>query len=90
MCELLDRYIKVGEEKGLERGLKEGMERGLEEGMEKGLEKGMEKGEILGAISAYRRMNTSESKIMEELMAIFHLSEDEAKSYLEDGVPVEV
>ena len=56
MCELLDRYIKVGEEKG----------------------------EILGAISAYRRMNTSESKIVEELMTVFHLSEDEAKAYLKD------
>ncbi len=89
MCELLDRYIKAGEEKGLERGLKEGMEKGLEEGMEKGLEKGMEKGEILGAISAYRRMKVSDGKIVEELMTVFHLSEDEAKSYLEGGIPVE-
>ena len=68
MCELLDRYIKVGEEKGLKEGLEEGLE----------------KGEILGAISAYRRMNTSESKIVEELITVFHLSEDEAKAYLKD------
>ena len=68
MCELLDRYIKVGEEKGLKEGLEEGLE----------------KGERLGAISAYRRMNTSESKIVEELITVFHLSEDEAKAYLKD------
>ena len=72
MCELLDRYIKQGEEKGLLQGREEGREEGLRAG-------------ITGAISMLRRAGCSDSKITEELISTFHLSRDEAQAYIKAG-----
>ena len=80
MCELLDRYIKQGEEKGLLQGREEGRKEGQEKGREEGLRAG-----IAGAIAMLRRAGCSDSKIAEELILTFHLSRDEAQAYIKAG-----
>lgn len=47
------------------------------------LEKGIEKGKILGAIAAYRELDLSEDMILKKIGLKFHLTEEEAKEYLQ-------
>ena len=93
MCELLDRYIKRGEErgikKGIEQGIEQGIERGIEQGIERGIEQGIEqgikKGEILGAITILKKLDYSDSEIVEKLLSTFDLSRADAESYVKAG-----
>ena len=73
MCELLDRYIKQGEEIGRAEGREEGREEGRAEGA------------VSGAITMLRKLNYSEEKIIEELVSTFNMSQDDARKRVKAG-----
>ena len=85
MCELLDRYIKRGEERGIKKGIEQGIEQGIERGIEQGIEQGIKKGEILGAITILKKLDYSDSEIVEKLLSTFDLSRADAESYVKAG-----
>lgn len=57
-----------------------------QENIEKGREDGMEKGKIYGAISMCRELGLSDSEILERLQKKYHITEDEAETYMRDTV----
>ena len=57
-----------------------------QENIEKGMEKGIKKGKIYGAVSAYQDLGMSNDEISERLQKKFHLSEKEAKEYLQSEI----
>lgn len=54
-----------------------------QENLEKGKEEGRKEGRIYGAISVYWDMELPESTIIKKLKEKFHLTEEEAKAYME-------
>lgn len=50
------------------------------------IEKGIEKGKIYGAVSTYMELGLSDSEILERLKKKYHITESEAKAYMQETV----
>lgn len=48
------------------------------------IEKGREEGKIYGAISMCRELGLSDSEILERLRKMYHITESEAKAYMQN------
>ena len=79
--------IRIGERRGSRRGAKRGREQGLKIGLKKGLEQGLEQGieqGIIGSVKALDSVGVSKQVICQQLMSVYHLSEEQANKFIAD------
>lgn len=56
----------------------------IEKGIQQGIEKGIEKGKIYGAVSMCKEFGLSDAEILERLHKKYHLTKEEAKTYIQE------
>ena len=68
-------------EEGLRQGREEGIKQGIQEGIQEGIQKGIQKG-IQGTVKSLRRQNLTNEDILKEVVEVFGISVDEAKTFI--------
>ena len=79
-----------GEIKRFKEGRQEGFAEGHEEGKQEGLVEGKREGIITGAVTTYRELGLKPAEILEKIRVRFHLSEGEAKNYIEQCLSIKL
>lgn len=85
MCTALESLkkegIQAGIQEGIQTGIQKGIQKGIQEGIQTGIQEGIQKG-ILGTVTILRDMNLTQEEICEKIQKQYHLSKNEAISYL--------
>ena len=78
MCTAIQEMMDESRAEGVRFGIEQGIGQGIEQGIEQGIQKG-----IYGLIRTLHRLQFSNDQIEKELRFEYHLTEEQAKQYLQ-------
>ena len=73
--------VEEGKKEGRAEGIRIGARRGARRGRAQGLKQG-----IVGSVKALASVGVSRQVICQQLMSVYHLSEEDAEKYIADGL----